>query len=617
MRKSWFWSSVSPLSAALALAAGLAAAAGAATVVERSVDVTIHPGGVHEHERLRVRLESADDLESWSSYPIYLDDHRSLERVNAGAVLPDGREIKVRRRDRDTMEYSGSLTHTSVRYHLLEFSGLTVGAELHVDYEIEEEPYFPAAQIALTGGDAVERLEVRVSGGDDAWRWRIDGPSDGFEVEQTAGGVVVRASGLPEIDPPQYSPGGAAVYPVLRYGWGREGSWREVGAWYADLIAALPRGSEPVRGQARELLAGLDDPRKRFEALVEFLRRKVRYVAVEVGIGGHRPSPPAEVLERKWGDCKDKALLLVDLLSEAGIDAYPALIRLGSSSRVDVEFPSLQFNHMIVAVPGAELAAGDGDPVGDGYFFVDPTQERGSAGWLHPGVQDQRALVVRDGSGALAHTPVLPEVERRKLQVTLRLTPEGGALGGAGLQLAGRRATGYLERIASTPPERTEEIARSIFASLLPGVDVKTVGWIEGDDGVPTVDLSAAVAVETLVDGVGSRPSFRLVGLETTPEPRLLDERDVPLVVWPQVSEMAWDLILPEGWCPPEEKDDRLENSVGVVVNSVAFQDGRIRVERRVELKRRWIEPGDFPQLRELALAERRAQRRRIRLECE
>src|SRR6185436_505411 len=133
-------------------------------------------------------------------------------------------------------------------------------------------------------------------------------------------------------------------------------------------------------------------PREKAEALVAFARRQVRYVAVEVGIGGYRPGSPQEVLERRWGDCKDKAFLLVDLLREAGIEAWPALLRAGAGNRMDSEFPSPnQFNHAIVAVSPAGLGLGEEAPVAGGYLFLDATQTWGGLSWLQPTSQDQDA----------------------------------------------------------------------------------------------------------------------------------------------------------------------------------------------------------------------------------
>ena len=83
---------VSSLVALLAAASGMAPVpATAATVLERAVDVEIRPdGSVSERTHLRVRLDGPNDFGHWSPYPVYLDQNRTLERLEASATGPDG-----------------------------------------------------------------------------------------------------------------------------------------------------------------------------------------------------------------------------------------------------------------------------------------------------------------------------------------------------------------------------------------------------------------------------------------------------------------------------------------------------------------------------------------------
>ena len=616
MPRQWSWCVAS---ASLALILG--PAAGAATLADKSVSISIlSEGRVREQTRLEVRIESAEDLEEWSSYPIYLDDNRTLQRLEAYAVRPDGGRVKVGRKDQDTVAQAprGSF-YDSQSYRILSFRGLQIGWRLEIDHTVEIEPYFPAGAVSLAGSLPIERLSVRVTGGGSGWRWRLDGPADGLEVSESEGGVTVTGRDLPEIDPPRWAPRGSATWPVLRYAWGEKGSWQEVGRWYGELLVSVPRSGEAVKEQARELIAGMDGKGERLEALVAFMRQKVRYVAVEVGIGGYRPTPPEEVLERRWGDCKDKALLLVDLLAEAGIEAYPALILASRNRRIDRDFPSpFAFNHLIVALPADAVEPIEDLPVGEGYLFVDPTQTRGSVRWLQPADQDQLALVIHDGGGVLARTPTRQHLESRSLVVEMEATPEGVATGHARLLLSGRPAAAWLEDIASEPRERLAENARTWFARLLPGASPTSVGWSGGTNGVPKVELVADLTYKKLVRGRDSRRSFELGGSAITPEPGLLAERQVAVVLAPQVTETTWRITLPDGWCPPPAGDLQVENTLGVFRQRVVhLPEGEVAVRRRAELRQRWIEPEEFPQLGELALAERRAQRRRLRLQCE
>jgi Transglutaminase-like superfamily len=603
-----------PVAGLLALAAG---PAGAATVLEKTIAVDVRPGGsVRVSTGLKLRLETAGDLEDWASYPILLDENRRLASFEAWVVQDDGRREKVGRKRQDRVEYSGDgIADSSHYFHVVEFPGLRAGATLEIAHVVDVEPYFASAQIELLEGDPIDRLEVTVRG---VSRWRLDGPAEGLEVTAIDRGVAVRGRDLAAVEPPDLAAGGAASEPVLRYAWGDEVSWQDVGRWYRDLIASLPRRAEPVRRLAAELTAADQTPRQRLEAILAFLRRKVRYVAVEVGIGGYRPSPPAEVLGRKWGDCKDKSLLLVDLLGAAGIEARPALILLAADRRIDPEFPSpSQFNHLIVAVPRGEVEVSEDDPVAGGYLFVDPTQEHGGARWLHPGVQDQDALVITPEGGVLVRTPTLPGHERRILGVDVEVSDTGDARGRAGLRLEGSAAIGFIEQMVNAPPERTTEDALRIFNALLPGARISGASWQEVAGEIPAVRMSVAVEIEGLAAGV-ERPALFLTGLSAAPEPRMLDDLDSAAAYPAGEARTQWRLDLPAGWCPPRAEESHFENALGSFQQTVGLTPGgRVAVERRTLLAQRWIEPEQLADLKQLALAEYRASRRRIRLRCD
>jgi hypothetical protein len=88
------------------------------------------------------------------------------------------------------------------------------------------------------------------------------------------------------------------------------------------------------------------------------------------------------------------------------------------------------------------------------------------------------------------------------------------------------------------------------------------------------------------------------------------------VVLTPEVTRSIWRVQLPAGTCPPVAQDAAVDNDLGSFHQKVALEGGLLTVERRAELKSRWIEPDRFPDLKELALAEYRAGRRSVRLEC-
>jgi cellulose synthase operon protein C len=611
--------------ALLIQACGLAAGAPVlhgATVLERSIDVEIRPdGSVAERTRLRVRLDEPGDFSRWSPYPVALDENRSLVDLSASAVRPDGKKLNVSRRDLDTMQVTaaGEL-HSSRQLRTVSFPVVPVGSVLTLDYEVRERPYFPAGHLELGSSDPVQSLRVAVRGAGAGWRWRIDGVLPGLNVQETAGGVIVTGANLSRLNPPDKAPGIAHNGAVLRYSWGGVAGWEGVGSWFEGLLGQVSRGAEPVRRRAMELIAGVAERERRIEILTDFARRRVRYVAVEVGIGGYRPASPQQTMERLWGDCKDKAILLIDLLREAGVDAYPALIRLDPDGRVDREFPSpYQFNHLIVAVPAAGLALPEDAPVAGDYLFLDATQQTGGIAWLQPAVQDQEALVVRGGRGELVRTPIRSGEEGRRLEGDLLLAASGEASGTVRLDLAGEIGAAFIDLHAGGTPQEVDRVIREVFAAFLPaGAALDGIRWQSIEGGVPEVKLEANVRLPSLGAPVeeGALPTIPLPSLIDLPAPGLLDGRTVPVVSRPFASRVAWRVTLPRDACKAERQDVAVQNGLGSFRQTVAVQGKVLIVERGTDLRQRWIDPASFPALQEIALAESRTNRRRLRLTC-
>ena len=628
MPSRWCSSAVSPARTAagvalLAFLAGGAAPppAAAATVLDKTVRHQINAdGSVVEDTRLRVLIKVGADLEEWADYFVYLDDHRTLESVAARVVSPDGKSTEVKKKDQDLIETGGPSwqLHGSARYHRLKLTGLTVGSVVEVEHRVRVSPYFPGGSVHLFDeGADVASLSVEVSGAPEGFRWRLDGTEAELKIAETTTGLTLAGEGLPAPDPPDYAPDDADRGPVLRYAWGPAATWDEVGRWHRELIRELPSAAPGVRAKARELIAGIDDPRARLEALLAFARRDVRYVAVEVGIGGFQPSPAAETLARGWGDCKDKSLLLTELLAEAGIEAFPAIVRLDDRGRIDPAFPTpFVFNHVIVAIPADGLTVTDTDPVSAGFLFVDPTDDRSTSRWLHEGVQDQHALVVRETGAALVPTPSLFDQNRRQLDVTVAVGPDGTARGRAELSLSGAPGSWVRSLLADAKPHEVEETARRVFASLLPAVELGSVSWGLDESGpAPRGLFSAEVSVPGLVPAGGST-SFALPALSGTPSVSILDERTEPVVLSPGVSRERWTLTLPRQGCRPETEDVEVETAVGSYRQTASAQGAVLTVERDLTLSARWIEPDGFAALKELSLAETRAKKRRLRLAC-
>ena len=162
--------------------------------------------------------------------------------------------------------------------------------------------------------------------------------------------------------------------------------------------------------------------------LAQFVQHDIRYVAIELGIGGWQPHPATDVFTHRYGDCKDKTTLMSSMLHEIGIDSYHVSINTERGS-VTPDVPAhLAFNHVIIAI---KLPDGVDDPslvatmkdakLGKILFF-DPTDELIPFGQIAGNLQANYGLLVAPDGGELVALPKQPSAMngiQRKGKLTL------------------------------------------------------------------------------------------------------------------------------------------------------------------------------------------------------
>ncbi len=219
---------------------------------------------------------------------------------------------------------------------------------------------------------------------------------------------------LLENSPPVYSenaiPAEVRVYPELQVS--SFDSWGEVADWALRLYpnrAPLPPDVLAARDEIRNTFVL---PEKRASEALRFVQSNLRYLGLEMGNGAYQPRPPALVWRRKFGDCKDKALLLTLLLRQLDIEAWPALVHTGWCGGIETFLPSpFAFDHVIVCAA-----------IGDRLYWLDPTRATQIAPLDRLPVEPYGlALVVRSGETGL--TPVTDHpLYRNAVEVTQDLT---------------------------------------------------------------------------------------------------------------------------------------------------------------------------------------------------
>lgn len=213
-------------------------------------------------------------------------------------------------------------------------------------------------------------------------------------------------------------------------------SWADMGRWQVGLTQGRRSASPEVKQKVADLTKGDGTPLAQMRSLARYVQKDVRYVAIQLGIGGWQPHPAADVFTHKYGDCKDKATLLSAMLQEIGVASFYVSINT-TRNAVTLETPAVRwFNHVILAI---RLPEGVKDPslravldhskLGRLLFF-DPTDEWTPFGSLRGELQANYGLLVTADGGELIELPQLPAelngvVRTAKLTLTASGTLSG------------------------------------------------------------------------------------------------------------------------------------------------------------------------------------------------
>ncbi len=137
-------------------------------------------------------------------------------------------------------------------------------------------------------------------------------------------------------------------------------SWKEVASWAYDLFDI--KSIEKLSSQ----IPGLNDKQsleQKISKSIQFIQDEVRYLSFSDGIHGFKPHPANKIINQRFGDCKDKSLLLSQVLRELGVESNPVLINTSFGPTLDEALPSPHmFDHCIVQFK-----------LKDSIYWVDPT----------------------------------------------------------------------------------------------------------------------------------------------------------------------------------------------------------------------------------------------------
>jgi len=396
-----------------------------AVVMHSEFFLTVKPNGkIKRLERVVYRILRPGG-DRFGHQKFYWDPQAKITALHGWSIPPAGKYFEVK--DRDVFESdldgiaNGELVSDVHTKHLLipsatpgSLVGFEVEYELHPDElndEWEMQDIVPVREsrytLQLPPGWSFHTTWINhaavepVAAGPGVWTWTAGESAQVYTEDFMPPWSGIAARMVVSLEPPAGQAGGWT-------------SWSGLGSWYTNLTRGRRDTSAPIQAKVAELTAGEETTLGKMRALAHFVQSEVRYVAIELGIGGRQPHPATEVFAHRYGDCKDKATLLSAMLKTIGVESYYVIINTVRGTVTADTLPNLGFDHMILAiklpadVADPSLAATVEHPTLGKLLIFDPTDELTPLGRLAGPLQANFGLLVTPTGGELVAAPQLP-----------------------------------------------------------------------------------------------------------------------------------------------------------------------------------------------------------------
>ncbi len=415
---------------------------------------------------------------------VYFDNDTQLAFLKGWSITGSG-EYEVKEKDAVETSILSEALFADTRYKLLQIPSAEPGSVIGYEYQQRQRP-----SIMQDMWDFQEEIPTRRAryilelppGWTYSAKWLNHAPVAPQSAGENKWSWELNDIGAIESEPDMPTWQSVAGHLGISFGQPQPASsknyetWDQVAAWFRNLSSDRRQVTPQISEKARSLTSAVNDPIEKIRGIASYVQHGIRYVAVEIGIGGYRPHSAQETFSSGYGDCKDKATLLITMLRVIGVDSYYVLIH-SDRDFVDPDFPTmLTFNHVIVAirlpkeVDGSVLFARFQDQKEGRLLFFDPTDSTTPLGYLPPNLQANQGLLVTDDAGGLVKLPLLPGSTNRILRVAKLMVDKSGNLQGSVQEVrTGAPAASMRRRLLAVPKAQRASVIENQLSELLDG----------------------------------------------------------------------------------------------------------------------------------------------------
>jgi Domain of Unknown Function with PDB structure (DUF3857)/Transglutaminase-like superfamily len=416
------------------------------------------------------------------------DSNRKITGMKAWCIPAQGKDYEVKQGEAVDASLAGvesSELVTDMKERFLRIPAAEPGNVVGYEIETEKRPFILQDRWSFQHRIPVKeaRYTLQLPSG---WEYKAIWINHA-EIQPTPSGanqwqwVVTDVPAIREEDemPPWRGVAGQMIVSLLPPGGsGKKGfeNWNDMARWESGLSQGQRDPSPDIKQKVAALTARAPTTLAKMQAIAAFVQKDIRYVAIELGIGGWQPHPARDIYSNKFGDCKDKATLMSAMLKEIGVDSYYLDINTDRGGVTPATPPLMYwFNHEILgirlpdSVTDPSLIAIYTHPKLGRILIFDPTSEVTPLGQLEGPLQDNYGLLVTEDGGDLIRLPQLDSsASGQRRTAKLKLTPEGTLSGDVTEVLRGDYAATqrYELRSATKDADRIKHLETLLSRSL-------------------------------------------------------------------------------------------------------------------------------------------------------
>jgi hypothetical protein len=342
---------------------------------------------------------------------IYYDKRRAINNVKATVYDSKGANVKkIKKSDfKDYSAFDGISLFNDNRLIHYNHTPISYPYTIYYEYEINTSNTAFIPDWILNGGysQSVQSAKFSLKYPSNIALFKSEENFRGYEITKVEdlGFLSYEIKDLAALKWEPYTPALYDFLPTVKFGISKfnlEGvdgvalNWKEFGKWYYDnLIQNTLELPEETKLKIKSMTANTSDSVEKAKIVYEYVQSKVRYISVQVGIGGYKPMLARDVDRLGYGDCKALTNYTSALLKEVGIASFHTLIFGGEKRSLNKSIASPQGNHMILYVP-----------IADQDLWLECTSQKDPFAEIGGFTDDRDALVLSPDGGVIKHTKI-------------------------------------------------------------------------------------------------------------------------------------------------------------------------------------------------------------------